>query len=627
MRLAPGHADPARLRRLRGGQVAPHPEEEEHLGARRDRWPLGRGFERFYGFFGGETHQFVPAWCTTTTSSSRRRTYEDGYHLTEDLADRAIEFLDDLRHVDVDKPWLLYLATGACHSPHQAPADWIARYRGHFDAGWDRVARRHARRRQIEAGLLPAHTELSPRPDWVPAWASLPAADRRVYARYMEAFAGFLSHTDAQVGRLIDLARATGASSTARWCWSCPTTGRRRRAARRGRSTTSGPGTSLPTTVEEADARLDEIGGPRIHNNYPVGVDRGRQHPVPALEARDPRGRRRRSARSSHWPGGIGAARRGAPPVRARHRPGADHPRGGRRRAAVDARRRRAAAARGRQLRRHASTTRRRPSVTRRSTTRCSAAGPSTTRAGRRSCTTRSRPTSPASTSPGGSCTTCGPIRRSATTWPPPSPTACGRWSSAGGSRPAATRSCRSTTGRSPTSSSTGRRRSRVAGATSTGPTGRRCPRRGRQRQEPPARHHGYVEADGPGPLEGVLAVQGSVLGGWSFHLLDDGRLCYVHNLAAGSSTASRHPSPSHPGGTGSSSTTGTWPPPQAGRAPGRRRGRRRGRHPDVHLEPLLAHGCGAVLRLVDGTRGGRRRRGARPVHRRPRPGGGGGRR
>jgi arylsulfatase A-like enzyme len=245
------------------------PEDEFHLGARRDRWPLGRGFERFYGFFGGETHQYVPALVHDNHVVDPPGTYEDGYHLTEDLASRAIEYLDDLRHVDVDKPWLLYLATGACHSPHQAPAEWIARYRGRFDGGWDRW-REAALRRQVDAGLLPAHTRLSPRPDWVPAWDALSARARRVYARYMEAFAGFLSHADAQIGRVIERLEQGGELDRTLVLV----------LSDNGASSEGGPVGSLndarlwnvvPTTVEEAADRLDEIGGPRIHNNYPWG--------------------------------------------------------------------------------------------------------------------------------------------------------------------------------------------------------------------------------------------------------------------------------------------------------------------------------------------------------------------
>ena len=245
------------------------PEDEEHLGARRDRWPLGRGFERFYGFFPGETHQFVPALIHDSHHVEPPRAYDDGYHLTEDLVDHAIEYVEDLRNVDIDKPWLLYLATGACHSPHQAPVEWMERYRGHFDQGWD-AWREAALARQKEAGLLPDHTELSPRPDWVPAWADLSPVERRVYARYMEAFAAYLSHTDHELGRLVDRLDELGELDNTVLLL----------LSDNGASSEGGPTGSvndvrvwnaLPRTVEEADGRLDEIGGPRLHNNYPWG--------------------------------------------------------------------------------------------------------------------------------------------------------------------------------------------------------------------------------------------------------------------------------------------------------------------------------------------------------------------
>src|SRR3954447_11418001 len=136
------------------------PEEEEHLGAPRERWPLGQGFERYYGFFGGETHQFVPVIVSDNHYTQPPRGYDDGYHLTEDLADQAIGFLQDLRHGDATKPWFLYLATGACHSPHQAPPEWRERYRGAFDGGWD-AWRDATIERQKALGVLPEHTELS----------------------------------------------------------------------------------------------------------------------------------------------------------------------------------------------------------------------------------------------------------------------------------------------------------------------------------------------------------------------------------------------------------------------------------------------------------------------------------
>jgi len=245
------------------------PEAEEHMGARRDRWPLGRGFERFYGFFPGETHQFVPALMHDNHHVEPPGTYEDGYHLTADLVDHAIEYVEDLRNVDVDKRWLLYLATGACHSPHQSPAGWVDRYRGRFDDGWD-ACRQRILGRQIANGTVPPHTELSPRPEWVPAWDSLSDTERRVYARYMEAFAAYLSHTDHEVGRLLTRLRELGELDDTLVIV----------LSDNGASSEGGPVGSLndarawnvlPRTVEEAAERIDDIGGPRIHNNYPWG--------------------------------------------------------------------------------------------------------------------------------------------------------------------------------------------------------------------------------------------------------------------------------------------------------------------------------------------------------------------
>jgi arylsulfatase A-like enzyme len=245
------------------------PEDETHLGASRARWPLGRGFERFYGFFEGETHQLAPSLVHDNHRVNPPSSYDSGYHLTDDLVDRSIEFIRDLRTVDPDKPFFLYLATGACHSPHQPPAHHLARYRGRYDEGWD-VWRERTFARQMAAGLLPPTTELSPRPDWVPAWADLDEDDKRVYARYMEAFAGFLTHTDEQLARLVDSLRDSGdLDNTLLMVLSD-----------NGASSEGGPTGSLNdvriwngarTTREEQLQRIDEIGGPWCHNNYPWG--------------------------------------------------------------------------------------------------------------------------------------------------------------------------------------------------------------------------------------------------------------------------------------------------------------------------------------------------------------------
>ncbi len=245
------------------------PDDECHMGASRARWPLGRGFERFYGFMNGETHQFAPALVHDNHMADPPQTIEEGYHLTEDLVDRAIGCVRDLRVADEQKPFFLYFCPGACHTPHQAPREWIDRYRGCFDDGWD-VWRERTFARQQASGIVRAGTELSPRPEWVPAWSSLSPDDRRLYARYMEAFAGFLSHTDHHVGRLFDFLRATGDwDDTLVFVLSD-----------NGASSEGGPSGSLnilhgwnatPPPPGFALSQLDEIGGPRWHNNYPWG--------------------------------------------------------------------------------------------------------------------------------------------------------------------------------------------------------------------------------------------------------------------------------------------------------------------------------------------------------------------
>src|SRR5581483_9835739 len=217
----------------------------------------------------GETHQFAPALVHDNHMADPPQTIEEGYHLTEDLVDRAIGCVRDLRVADEQKPFFLYFCPGACHTPHQAPREWIDRYRGCFDDGWD-VWRERTFARQQASGIVRAGTELSPRPEWVPAWSSLSPDDRRLYARYMEAFAGFLSHTDHHVGRLFDFLRATGDwDDTLVFVLSD-----------NGASSEGGPSGSLnilhgwnatPPPPGFALSQLDEIGGPRWHNNYPWG--------------------------------------------------------------------------------------------------------------------------------------------------------------------------------------------------------------------------------------------------------------------------------------------------------------------------------------------------------------------
>jgi arylsulfatase A-like enzyme len=246
------------------------PEEEVNAGASRRRWPLGRGFERFYGFMSGETHQFAPALYRDNHILRNADVVTDGYHLTSDLVAQALQFVTDVKSVAPAKPYFLYFCTGACHSPHQAPAEWIERYRGRFAQGWD-AWREETFARQQARGIFGENAELSPRPDWVPAWSSLSADEQRLYQRYMEAFAGYLSHTDAALGDLFAGLRAFG-----EWDNTLVVL-----ISDNGASSEGGPRGSLndlgmwnqmaSPALDVALARIDDIGGPFLHNNYPWG--------------------------------------------------------------------------------------------------------------------------------------------------------------------------------------------------------------------------------------------------------------------------------------------------------------------------------------------------------------------
>ena len=168
-----------------------------------DYWPVRRGFDRWYGFPGGYTDQWHPELYEDDHAVEPPATPEQGYHLSEDLVDRAIGYVRDQQSVAPERPFFLYLAFGAAHWPHQVPASFVDRYRGRYDTGWDE-ARERWLARQVELGIVPPGTELAPRDPEVPAWESLTPDERRLAARHMEVYAGFLDHTDVQLGRLVD---------------------------------------------------------------------------------------------------------------------------------------------------------------------------------------------------------------------------------------------------------------------------------------------------------------------------------------------------------------------------------------------------------------------------------------
>ncbi len=245
------------------------PSNQETAAGPYDRWPLGRGFERFYGFLGGDTSQWYPDLVYDNHQVEPPKTPEEGYHLSEDLVDKSIEFISDSKQIDPDKPFYLHLCFGATHAPHHVPKEWADRYAGVFDRGWD-AYREQTFTRQKELGIVPADAELSRHDPDVPDWDSLPEPARRLYSRMMEVFAGFLTHTDHQVGRLLEFLRETGELDNTLIMV----------ISDNGASAEGGPtGTTneaqffnnAQEPLEESLRVIDEIGGPKHFNHYPWG--------------------------------------------------------------------------------------------------------------------------------------------------------------------------------------------------------------------------------------------------------------------------------------------------------------------------------------------------------------------
>ena len=238
-----------------------------------DRLPTGRGFDYFYGFFGGETSQWEPVlWENTTPISAPHvENYED-YHLTEDLADKAITWMRRHLAINPDRPFLMYWTPGGVHGPHHVAEKWSDKYKGQFDDGWDAFQKRNFER-QKKLGWIPADTKLAPRPKEMPAWEDVPEEEKAFQARLMEVFAGYLEHTDVQAGKLIDELEARGIRDNTIVIYIVGDNG----ASAEGIEGTVAElmaQNGIPSTVDEHIAvveqlgGLDEIGGPKMDNMY-----------------------------------------------------------------------------------------------------------------------------------------------------------------------------------------------------------------------------------------------------------------------------------------------------------------------------------------------------------------------
>ena len=234
-----------------------------------DRWPLAQGFERYYGFLAAEASQWDPPLVQDNTLIEPPRSPRDGYHLSEDLADRAIRMVLDQRQAAPEKPFFCYLALGAAHAPHQVPARWIEPYRGRFDRGWE-AERSATFERQVAAGLVPAGTELTARPAWVQDWERLSGDERRLFARYMEVFAGFVTHADAQIGRFLDFLEERGDLANT-LVLVLSDNGASAEGSPVGTINEPHAWLGQAEGVAEALRHIDELGGHRAFNHYPWG--------------------------------------------------------------------------------------------------------------------------------------------------------------------------------------------------------------------------------------------------------------------------------------------------------------------------------------------------------------------
>ncbi|AKB24804.1 Arylsulfatase [Methanosarcina sp. MTP4] len=234
-----------------------------------DRWPLGRGFERFYGFLGGETHQYYPELVYDNHPATPPKPPEEGYTLNEDLADKAIQFIADAKQVAPNKPFFMYFCTGAMHAPHHVPKEWTDKYKGKFDDGWE-AYREKTFARQKELGIVPKDAELSRHDPDVKPWEKCSPEEKKLYARMMEVFAGFLEHTDYHIGRLLQFLKDIGEFDNTLIMV----------ISDNGASSEGGPTGSVnenlffnnvPESLEENLAALHKLGGPETFNHYAWG--------------------------------------------------------------------------------------------------------------------------------------------------------------------------------------------------------------------------------------------------------------------------------------------------------------------------------------------------------------------
>jgi arylsulfatase len=274
-----------------------------------DQWPTGGGgFEYFYGFIGGETNQYYPAIYEGTTPVEPAKTPEEGYHFTEDMTDKAIKWARQQKALMSDKPFFMYFAPGAAHAPHQVPKEWIDKYKGKFNQGWDKL-REEIFARQKELAVIPANAELTKRHDEIPAWESMPDNLKPILVREMEVFAGFLEHTDYYVGRLVDALKDLGVLEDTLVYYIIGDNGSSAEGTPNGcfNEMTTLNGMTNIETPEFLISKIDKFGGPEAYNHYAVAWAHALCAPYQWTKQVASHWGGTRNGTIVHWPNGIKA--------------------------------------------------------------------------------------------------------------------------------------------------------------------------------------------------------------------------------------------------------------------------------------------------------------------------------
>jgi arylsulfatase A-like enzyme len=269
-----------------------------------DRWPIGLGFEKFYGFIGGETNQWDPSLYDGTTPIEPPK--DPSYHLTEDLAQQCTGWIRQQKTLMPDKPFFVYFAPGATHAPHHVPKEWADKYKGKFDRGWDAL-REEMLARQKQLGVVPQDCELTKRHDEIPAWDDMPADLKPVLARQMELYAGFLSHTDHEVGRILDLLKELGVlENTLVYCI-IGDNGASAEGTVHGLFNEATIFNNVPEPVDFLKAHVDDFGGPHSFSHYAVGWAHAMDTPYQWTKQVASHWGGTRNGTIVHWPRGIKA--------------------------------------------------------------------------------------------------------------------------------------------------------------------------------------------------------------------------------------------------------------------------------------------------------------------------------